>query len=381
MGIQEEGLESLPVDRPYSIPEALFYVYVRGEIDSVNSCAKRFGWSWRKTESFIEWHQELEKKKAELLTNFCKGNEKAIAAPEAERTPEGAELLLNFCETNNKEKKEKTVCFDLFFGDKARKIDIEEGFAARSVFNYLVSTIINGDPHDGRHLALSLTDEEISSYRTTSLFGSKVKAFFIYKDSVLFYGLEKISPETLKTLRALEFKEKAVILFDVEGTPYKIEDITVYPVKQLLNIVKNQTKDVIEYFKQKWAERIGSKLFFTGDSYIKHMSVVKRLIESHGIKTVKDLIDVFFTSKNRFYEESGYPLNMFYAQAVLINLIAELSARNKQMTIDMRDAIPYRGYYWRKSDCMFYSGSGYAPIDSYLQYPEKYAIKKIEEEV
>ena len=79
-------------------------------------------------------------------------------------------------------------------------------------------------------------------------------------------------------------------------------------------------KVAIDYYHDKFKSRFGEKPIISGK---KDGNLIKQVVSKYGIKKTKELLDKFFEVDDKFIQQSGYTIGVFYTQ---VNKLLTLQA-------------------------------------------------------
>ncbi len=79
-------------------------------------------------------------------------------------------------------------------------------------------------------------------------------------------------------------------------------------------------KVAIDYYHDKFKDRFGEKPIISGK---KDGNLIKQVVNKYGIKKTKELLDKFFEVDDKFIQQSGYTIGVFYTQ---VNKLLTLQA-------------------------------------------------------
>jgi len=82
------------------------------------------------------------------------------------------------------------------------------------------------------------------------------------------------------------------------------------------NYKRNYTLEARDYFYLKYKEKTGKDFL---PSYEKDGAIFKKMLETHPLPQIKELIDKFFISKIPFIIEAGYTIEIFVSQINKLN--------------------------------------------------------------
>lgn len=119
----------------------------------------------------------------------------------------------------------------------------------------------------------------------------------------------------------------------LEGISIPYEGISIpYSNTNSNSNTNENSKGLIDYYFKKFEEKFKVKPSISGG---KDGALLKKLHETYGFEKVKQLIDLFFDSKDRFIVDSGYTIGVFFSQ--INKLLIELSKNDVEKIPETTD--------------------------------------------